>query len=62
MANEKVICEDCKCWEPVGTSGRGDCKRNPPQTFEQVLACWPQTMYNDGCFDGITKQKQVLSD
>jgi hypothetical protein len=58
---EKVRCENCKCWEPVGESGRGDCKRKPPVTFEQIECCWPRTMYDDGCFDGITEE-ELLSE
>lgn len=60
MDNEKVVCEDCQCWVPLGESGKGDCKRNPPTTFEQVEACWPRTMYSDFCFEGVVK-KEVLN-
>lgn len=62
MGNEKVECQNCQCWAPIGDSGRGDCKRNPPATFEQVLACWPQTMYDNYCFDGIKKEPTVLNE
>jgi len=56
--DKKTRCEDCAAWEPIGNSGKGDCKRNPPQTFEQVLACWPQTMYNNGCYSGLPISKE----
>ncbi len=62
MTNEKVLCEECECWIPIGQSGKGDCKRHSPQTFEQVLSCWPQTKYDNFCWEGIKKKPQVIND
>ncbi len=62
MGSERVRCEDCEAWVPLGESGKGDCKRHPPVTFEQVEACWPRTMYDGFCYDGIPKKKEILSD
>lgn len=62
MANEKVRCEDCKCWEPVGQTGRGDCLRHSPETSDNAMAYWPQPMYDNGCFDGIPREKEILND
>jgi hypothetical protein len=59
--DEKVYCEECKCWKQVGRN-LGDCKRHAPQTFEQVNACWPRTSRNDFCYEGIKKEKEVLND
>jgi hypothetical protein len=57
---ENPRCENCRAWYPIGQSGKGDCKRNAPATFEGVLKVWPQTMYDDGCWDIVRKEDQEL--
>lgn len=57
---DKPKCENCRAWLPIGNSGQGDCKRHAPATFEGALKVWPRTMYDDGCFDIIPKEKEVI--
>jgi hypothetical protein len=57
----KVYCKNCQCWDNsddpnAKTSAEGFCHFFSPQGHPAYfLACWPKTMGDFYCFQGIEK-------
>lgn len=50
-------CSNCRAWDAYD-SDAGVCRRHPPQLTAGEVGCvWPETYYDDWCFDWLPNEE-----
>jgi len=65
--NGSVRCRECKYWLESHkytrtNKKRGECRKSEPSLGSDGYGYWPLTAYDEFCFAGTQKQREVLNE